>query len=472
MSSSSPPKKGKLTIDMDANRFVDNMNFAYPRELDLPKEIITIQRLGPTPLLSKSSTKFLRKHRLFHIGIAASIIVLIASVSWVSIRLVRSKIPEDFSTYNNDDGSRNNQKKNPIDIGWTYVGEESIDWHSAPDYSQNFDDNRHFEEGMFFDEGVLDRDDILMDDQNIDDFLISANDLDGPEAAKRDLDLSLFFCPPPGDALTIDLADIIAFNSVENYHRILLGNSPEGILCTLLEVSTDNESRADRDLRLKPIGRSYNGGGWEPYHELNSATNTVPLSCSDSVDSDCLIVLPPLEIGRKYILKSYEYSLGPRDRAARFLERTTFGATSSELDAFVASGGDPSVWLQKQLDLPISSHRQFFRERANNFHSETTWMGTLSSGPCRSGARYRRFVFVAKDNRRTLTIAPSPIDKNYRVLMVGGKIRSVIPGRVNIYKNETNKPEVPDGRYVDRALRYCFNFLISWSTISIKFISR
>ena len=115
----------------------------------------------------------------------------------------------------------------------------------------------------------------------------------------------------------------------------------------------------------------------------------------------------------------------------------------------MASGNNPSEWVKEQVDLPtISSHRQFFRTHATNFHPETTWMGTLSFKPCEAGSIYRKFVFMPKDNGHNLTIAKSPIDANYRILMVDGQIRSVIPGRVKQYISESNWPVVPDGRCV------------------------
>lgn len=261
---------------------------------------------------------------------------------------------------------------------------------------------------------------------------------------KEAIDSGSFQCPPPGDPLTIDLNPNA---KADDYHAIVLANSPQGILCTLLEVSTDEAQSADGNLKLKPIGRSYNGNGWEPYQGLHSSFNTVPLGCSDSGVQECSVVLPALEIGRKYILKSYEHSLGPRDEAARFLEKITFGPTTSEIDAFVDSGNDPSELLQKQMELSIiSSHREFFRRRANGFHPETTAMGTLSFKPCEAGARYRRFLFLPKDKDRIFTVETSPVDANYKLLKVGGDIRSVIPGLVKVSVGGDNSQVVPDGR--------------------------
>ena len=378
-----------------SDEFADSVEVPYPAGNVDPPNAIQQARSQMPPSLNK--TRLGRKHRILLTSIVASILIVAALVTWVAITLVRNK----------NDGIPNEE-----DL-------PSVDNLNPP---------------------------IVGDASNTD-----------SQAVSRDIGLSLFFCPEPGDPLNIDLTDnAIAYNSVEDTDqhqgRILITKSSKGILCTLVEVDADPD--AGDDLRLKPIGRSYNGNGWEPYHALHSSSHTVPLSCSDSDDSkDCLITLPPLQAGRKYILKSYEHSLAPRDEAARFLESTTFGPTTSEINAFVASGGKASEWVKNQLDLPtIGSHRQFYRSRATNFHPETTWMGTLSFKACQAGARYRKFVFVPKDNGRTLTIETSPIDANYRILMVEGEIRSVIPGRVKRYVSENNLPVVPDGRCVTKRL--------------------
>jgi hypothetical protein len=427
--------------------FVDNHELARRQELqklDIPTEIITIQRIR----LPQKNIEIIKRKKFLLIGIVASVFVLIASVSWISVRLVgNNKKIGTGGHYHNGNKINNNNGT----FGWLYGDDDFIDWHSTPAY-ETIEDDRVFEEGMV--ESV----DILLDDlyinEGIEDPTISYNNYDDSAPIKREIELGLFDCPPPGDPLTIELPGAVAYNRVGNSsssstHRILLGKSLPGILCTLLEVSTDAASRADRDLRLTPIGRSYNGGGWESYKGLYSDSNIVPLSCSHDEAGDCLIVLPPPSPGRQYVLKSYgDRELGPRDTTARFLERTTFGPTTHEIDTLFQAGNDPTQWLKDQLKLPVTSHRQFFRERATNLHPETTWMGTLSAGPCNAGARYRRFVFVPKDIGRTLTIETSPFDPSSKLLRLGGHLRSVIPGGVKRKVSETIKLIVPDGRCV------------------------
>eukprot|EP00536_Pseudo-nitzschia_multiseries_P010764 jgi/Psemu1/204058/e_gw1.338.42.1 len=394
---------------MICDEYDESVEIPYPKEIIINKQ----QQFQGT-----TNPKNRRRNQVILIGIISSIFVVIASVACVSIRLVRNKNLE----YGSD-------------------GNDDIDWHSIAGDDQASDENRKYDDLILPDRVG---DDILIDDEyygnNV--FLSDTEVTDDYSRTNREADLSVYFCPAPGDPLEIDFPGMIPDNSVGGYHRVLLQNSPAGMLCTLVEVSVEG------DLGLKPIGRSYNGQGWELYRgRYYATTNIVPRSCADDSNGDCLVVLAPLPAGRKYALKTYEYSLGKRDEAARFLERTTFGATTSEINSFVADGSNHARWIQNQMQIPITSHRQFFRERANNFHSETTGMGTLDFGPCQQGARYRSFVFVPKDIGRYLTISSSSVNRNYKVLSVGGHVRSVIPGRVKRRISSTNKLVVPDGSY-------------------------
>ena len=431
--------------------------------------------------------KIKTKNRILLVGIIVSGIIVIASIALVSIGLVRSK---NYSKNNNNNNDNNNDNNNNIKNGNKISLQFGNDVESLNIYYNN--DNKS--DGIIYEEiistdknekdgeiendihngnsggnaNINDYNDEMIDDnspideqneeeEEEEEYTTSYSNAVEFEKAKKDIDFSLYFCPDPGDGpLSIDLPTF-TFEAISTgvgvggaYHKILLANSSPNVLCTLLEVLIDPDINNDRDLQLKPIGRSYNGQGWEPYHSHYFGTNSVPLSCSDqsnNSEGDCLIVLPPLSVGRKYVLKSYEYSIGKRDEAARFLERTTFGATTLEINAFVDDGNSPIDWVENQLKLPITSHRQFFRERATNWHGETTWMGGLAFRPCQRGAQYRKFVFVSKDIGRELSISTSSVDSNYKVLSVGGHVRSVIPGRVKRFISNDNKPVVPDGSY-------------------------
>jgi hypothetical protein len=251
----------------------------------------------------------------------------------------------------------------------------------------------------------------------------------------------VLICPEPGsDPISLQLPN----NDGQTIHRVILKTSFPSTLCTLIEVD-DNQSTSG-NLSLKPVGRSYNGNGWEAYRS-SYFTNVIPSTCSEDASTsnvECMVELPVPAAGRKYILNSYQYDLSTKDQAARFLEKTTFGPTIAEISTFTT----PHEWVSAQLEYSPTSHRQFFRERSTSWHTETTYQGLLHAGPCEEGARYRKFVFLAKDAKRFLTIATSTIDTNKRVLSVGGHIRAVIDGRVKRGWPEKILAVVDNGRYV------------------------
>lgn len=74
--------------------------------------------------------------------------------------------------------------------------------------------------------------------------------------------------------------------------------------------------------------------------------------------------------------------------------------------------------------------------------------GTLSFKPREAGSIYQKFVFMPKDNGHNFMIAKSPIDANYRILMVERDM--ICDSRpVKQYISESNWPVVPDGRCVE-----------------------
>jgi hypothetical protein len=219
--------------------------------------------------------------------------------------------------------------------------------------------------------------------------------------------------------------------------QVVLKNSSPDVLCILLAVSSQSTSN---NIELIPVGRSYGGHSWEPYH--GPFSDGVSLGCSRDHSVQCLVDLPFLPPGRSYILKSFWHSLEDHEAAARFLEKTTFGPTLAEISSFRT----PQEWFADQLAIPVTSHRQFFRDRLTNYHGESTYYAGLFTGSCKNGARYRKFVFMAKDVNRFLEISRSPLDAAKRILAVDGHVRSIVTGNVRRGTPVIATADLPDGR--------------------------
>ena len=218
-------------------------------------------------------------------------------------------------------------------------------------------------------------------------------------------------------------------------------------LSMLYEMDVDTVTK-EIGGNLKPIGRSYNGHPWEVYGTKNIEFSGVSFVCDDG-DTSCFVTLPKVKDGRAYVLKSDNYprELSSDDRKARFLEKTTFGPTKSEIAAFSSS---PEEWVRNQMrTINITSHRQFYRERATHWHPETNHASLLSAHPCKESARYRRYAILSEDDKRDIDIAVSPYNSSKLILSIDGHVRTVVDapfqygGEKSITGNVTSL-----GRYV------------------------
>lgn len=210
-------------------------------------------------------------------------------------------------------------------------------------------------------------------------------------------------------------------------------------LCTLVEVDTSALENGARDIRLKPVARSYSGGSWEAYAG-NFAS--VQFDCSGG---SCQASPPAPPEGRVFILKSYSPpSYSGNDLSARFLEKTTFGPKRDE----IASFGSPESWVESQVEMAtITSHRAFFRERLTHWHSESSYHSLLHKNPCEEGARYRRYAFLPTDNDRFMKIESSAVDPSMVILSVGGITRTVVQGPVQCGGSSQPDLDLSDGEY-------------------------
>jgi hypothetical protein len=165
-----------------------------------------------------------------------------------------------------------------------------------------------------------------------------------------------------------------------------------GVLCTLAKATIDSIS--GNIIEIVPLARSYDGYMWElaAGDYAASFASTKIFSC---YNNGCQFWLPQLASNEWFQLRTYEYTLSERDQLARMLERTSFGITQSDLESIsslpsvgvsnvslltissLPLSGEDSIsnidtlslkmaqWIQMQITTNVTSHREFWRQRAN-----------------------------------------------------------------------------------------------------------
>mmetsp|Transcript_68120 Transcript_68120/g.211030 ORF Transcript_68120/g.211030 Transcript_68120/m.211030 type:complete len:352 (+) Transcript_68120:83-1138(+) len=101
-----------------------------------------------------------------------------------------------------------------------------------------------------------------------------------------------------------------------------------------------------------------------------------------------------------------------------FLMQATFGPTRASI-AEVDQAGGYEQWINMQQRLPVESHREYFRERANPIFMTGMEAVGERRKPCEKGSRWIDYTFTQKDVMRPITIT------NYKI-HVDGKFRSDI----------------------------------------------
>lgn len=178
-----------------------------------------------------------------------------------------------------------------------------------------------------------------------------------------------------------------------------------GMLCTLVKV-TANANSSDI-IAIVPLARSYDGFMWE-LAPGDYSTSFVSANIFQCYDKGCQFTLPVKRDNEWFQLRSYQYSLPEIDQYARMLERTSFGVSQSDLKAIssmpspVANISSDTIffkmaqWLHTQISINATSHREFWRARANPRLYAPSNVG-IPNQPCQIGARYRRYAFVRND---------------------------------------------------------------------------
>lgn len=208
----------------------------------------------------------------------------------------------------------------------------------------------------------------------------------------RCLDSNAFACPEPGKSRNIRPRPMAP---------LILYRTKMGELCTLVKLDRGN---------LKPIARSYEGSPWEA---TAGEAAEIRYACNKR---QCKAWLPEAI----YQLTTFEHTITSEQDASRFLEQATFGPTRETIASFTGR----SKWIKEQIyAMPISSHRQFFRQRVNMRLEAPSRTSTVTQ-PCDQGTRYRRYAFTRSDYDRYVEVRRAPRSMVY--LLVRGQARTVV----------------------------------------------
>jgi len=143
-------------------------------------------------------------------------------------------------------------------------------------------------------------------------------------------------------------------------------------------------------------------------------------SCLDNTSS-----LSMLQVRSVTTLKQFQtvrmFEEAGRAEAARFLLHATFGPTSTAVTELQAMQHED--WIQAQMDLPVESHREFYRRLMNTPYVELEQVAFNSRSPCAKGSRWHRNTFFRSfDEKKQVKIYDDV--NGHRVLEVGNQFRT------------------------------------------------
>lgn len=205
-------------------------------------------------------------------------------------------------------------------------------------------------------------------------------------------------------------------------NHVRLAVSDDLTLTTLSLVSGDIYNKSSY-IRI-PLARTYQGSTWEAYSgEIASRTS---IYCEGDICTILKLPSQPAGTHYHYVLETFSRrSLTAQEENARFLEQVTFGPRPGEL--LSNSRIIAAEWVKNQVQLPITSHRQYLRERWNaRFDYPLT--GGITTRACDQGTRYRQYAFTDLDYHRQVTIKTLP--ESRKAFLIEGQVRTVVTGNV------------------------------------------
>ena len=174
------------------------------------------------------------------------------------------------------------------------------------------------------------------------------------------------------------------------------------LLAAQLAASTivlpDSTSGSVRVLHVdsKPVARSYDGLDWE--RTQGGATLDIDCSggaCQADISTNSVYNITSHEVPR---------TITSLQKASRFLVQATFGPTRATLESVDATtGAGFTKWIEDQMALPPTLHREYYRRRANPRLFTARNAGGVRA-PCQAGSRWHLFSFNRADEGKKLRV--------------------------------------------------------------------
>ena len=121
---------------------------------------------------------------------------------------------------------------------------------------------------------------------------------------------------------------------------------------------------------LIPFARTYNLYEWEASPGPHASPSS-GIDCTTPPGNECDIELPTLsDVTDSYIILAMDRLPDKQKQIASFLEMTSFGPkmeeiTSLESTTILWDDSDRATFIRNQIDMPATSHREYYRERTN-----------------------------------------------------------------------------------------------------------
>ena len=164
-----------------------------------------------------------------------------------------------------------------------------------------------------------------------------------------------------------------------------------------------------------PFARTYDGAAWE-LTQAGAAAGFVVTGVST--------VTIPADGAVFRLVHHNAMDITASAQASRLLVQATFGPRLAELSSVDASStAGVRAWIHAQMALPLSSHRAYYRRRANPRLLAPLATGGVRS-VCRSGSRWHRYALTKEDKSSTLTVA-ADVGSGGFTFHIGGELRTL-----------------------------------------------